>query len=50
MGHDEVGEVFIGPLAEETRITVFAFGIDPHVETLGHDHHTQRIADIHLQL
>ena len=41
MGHDEVGEVFIRPLAEETGIAVLALGINPHVEALGHDHHTQ---------
>ena len=38
------------PVVEETRITILALGIDPHVETLGHDHHTERVAEIHLHL
>ena len=50
MGEHEVGDVARGPLVEEAGVAVLALGIDPHVETLGHDHHAQRVAEVHLQL
>ena len=44
----EVGDVFVGPLFEETCIAILTFGINPHVETLCHHHHAQRVVDLHL--
>ena len=41
VGEHEVGDIARGPLVEEAGVAVLALGIDPHVETLGHDHHTQ---------
>ena len=46
----EVRDISVGPLVKETGIAILALRIEPHVETLGHDHHTQRVADIHLHL
>ena len=48
--HDEIGDVAVGPLAEEAGVAVLALGIDPHVEALGHHHHAQRVAHVHLHL
>ena len=39
VGEDEVGDILISPVVEEAGVAVFALGIDPHVEALGHDHH-----------
>ena len=50
VGYDEVGDVPISPLVEEAGVAVLALRIAPHVERLGHDHHAQRVADIHLHL
>ena len=44
----QVGDVLIAPLVEEQRIAVPAFGVAPHVEALGHHHHAQRVAEVHL--
>ncbi len=50
VGKDEVGDVKFIPIVKEARVAVLALGIHPHIEALGHDHHTQRVADIHLHL
>ena len=50
VGHHQVGDVLVGPFFEEACVAVFALGIYPHVEALGHDHHAQRVADVHLPL
>ena len=39
VGLHQIGDVLLGPLVEETGIAVLAFGVLPHVETLGHHHH-----------
>ena len=49
MVEHEIGDVAVAPLLEEAGIAVLAFGIDPHVETLGHGHHTHRVAEVHQQ-
>ena len=46
----QMGEVALAPFVEILRVTVLAFGIAPHVETLGHDHHSQRVVHLHLHL
>ena len=50
VGAHEVLDIAVAPLLEEPRIAVLALRIDPHIETLGHHHHTHRVADIHLHL
>ena len=45
---DEVCDVFVSPFLEIFGISVFAFRINPHIETFSHDHHSERIANIHL--
>ena len=40
--------VLVSPFLEVKGITVLAFRINPHVETLRHDHHTHRVAHLHL--
>ena len=50
IGKNKVGDVKFIPIVKEARVAVLALGIHPHIEALGHDHHTQRIADIHLHL
>ena len=50
VGYDEVGDVTVGPLVEEACVAVLALRVAPHVERLGHDHHAQRVADVHLHL
>ena len=44
----EVLDVLVGPLVEEAGVAVLALRIAPHVEALGHDHHAQRVVDLHL--
>ena len=44
----EVSNILLSPLAEEAGIAVLAFRIEPHVERLGHHHHTHRVANLHL--
>ena len=58
--HDDAGvvavvpheglHVLVGPFVEEPCIAVPALGIDPHVEALRHDHHPQRVAELHQEL
>ena len=45
----QIGDILIAPLLEELGIAVLALRINPHIETLCHHHHTERIADFHLQ-
>ena len=44
----QIGDILIAPLLEELGIAVLAFRINPHIETLCHDHHTEGIAEFHL--
>ena len=44
----QIGDILIAPLLEELGVAVLAFRINPHIETLCHDHHTERVADFHL--
>ena len=44
----KVGDVFLCPLLEESGVAVLALRIYPHVETLCHHHHSQRVAQFHL--
>ena len=44
----EVGDVFLRPFLEEAGVAVLALGINPHVETLCHNHHSEAVAQIHL--
>ena len=44
----QIGDILIAPLLEELGVAVLALRINPHIETLCHDHHTERIADFHL--
>ena len=44
----KIGDVAVGPFGEEAGVAILALGIDPHVETLGHDHHAHRVAHSHL--
>ena len=37
----EIDDILVCPFLEEGGIAVLAFGIYPHVETLGHHHHTE---------
>ena len=48
MVEHEVGNVLVSPLLEEARIAVLALRIYPHIERLRHDHHTHRVAYLHL--
>ena len=50
VGQYQIGNVLLPPLIKETGITILTLRIFPHVEALGHHHHTQRIANIHLHL
>ena len=50
VGEDEVLDIAVAPVVEETGIAVFALRIDPHIKAFCHHHHTQRVADIHLHL
>ena len=50
VGQHQVLNVLLPPVVEETGIAVLALRIDPHVETLGHHHHTERVAEVHLHL
>ncbi|CCZ11385.1 putative uncharacterized protein [Prevotella sp. CAG:1092] len=50
MSQHKVCHVLVAPLLEESGVAIFAFRINPHVEALGHDHHTERIAKVHLHL
>ena len=50
VGLDEVLDVAVAPLPEEAGVAVLALWIDPHVEALGHDHHAERVAQVHLHL
>ena len=45
----EIDDILIRPFLEEGGIAVLAFGVYPHVETLGHHHHAERIAQLHLE-
>lgn len=44
----QIGDILIAPLLEELGVAVLALRINPHIETLCHDHHTEGIADFHL--
>ena len=46
----QVFDVPVAPVLEETRISVLALCIYPHIETLCHYHHTKRVAYVHLNL
>ena len=48
VAENEIRYVFLCPFVEEARITVFAFWIFPHIEAFCHDHHSERIAYVHL--
>ena len=37
----QIGDILIAPLLEELGIAVLAFRINPHIETLCHDHHAE---------
>ena len=50
MGTHQGLDVAVAPLLEEAGVAVLALGVDPHVERLGHDHHAQRVANLHLHL
>ena len=50
VGLHQVGNILVGPFVEEAGIAVLALGVQPHVEALGHHHHAQRVAHVHLQL
>ena len=50
ISQNQVGDILLGPLVEEAGVAVLALGVKPHVEALGHHHHTQRVADVHLHL
>ena len=47
---DKVGNVSVSPVLEEPGIPVLAFGIEPHVEALGHHYDPQRVVNLHLGL
>ena len=44
----EIDDILVSPFLEEGGIAVLAFGIYPHVEALSHNHHTKRVAKLHL--
>ena len=46
----KVFEVLAPPLVVKQVVAVFHFGFFPCVETLGHHHHTHRVAHLHLHL
>ena len=46
----QVFEVLAPPLVVKQVVAVFHFGFFPCVETLGHHHHTHRVAHLHLHL
>ena len=48
MVQHQVGDILQRPFLEETRITVLALGINPHIKALCHHHHTHRVANLHL--
>ena len=48
MIQNQVFDVPITPFLEKPCIPILAFGIDPHVETFRHHHHSQRVANLHL--
>ena len=48
MVEHEVGYVTVAPFLEEARISVLAFGVNPHVKALGHHHNAHRVAHVHL--
>ena len=50
VGEDEVCYVPVCPFLEEACVSVLAFRIYPHVERLSHDHHADRVAQVHLHL
>ena len=50
VGQHQIGDILVGPLTEKACVAVLALRIDPHVEALSHDHHTQRVTDVHLPL
>ena len=50
VGQHEVLDILLPPLLEETGVAVLALGVDPHVEALGHHHHTEGVAEVHLHL
>ena len=50
MSADQVFEVFAPPFVVETVVAVLHFGLFPGVEALGHDHHSHRVAHVHLHL
>ena len=45
----QVGDVLVAPLLEELGIAILALGINPHIKTLSHDHHSQGVTKFHLQ-
>ena len=45
----QIGDILIAPLLEELGVAVLALRINPHIEALCHDHHTEGIAEFHLQ-
>ena len=44
----QIGDILVAPILEELGIAILAFRINPHIETLCHDHHAERVADFHL--
>ena len=45
---NKVCHIFHGPFLKETGIAVLTLRINPHIERLGHHHHTQRVTNVHL--
>ena len=44
----QIGDILVAPLLEELGVAVLALRINPHIEALCHDHHTEGITDFHL--
>ena len=48
VAEDQILDIPVVPLLEEPCISILAFRINPHIKAFGHDHHSHRVAYLHL--